>query len=126
MTHDEAVERLQRMLKPGDTVQTILRHVSRSGMSRSISPVFNGEEISYLVGPALGMKYDQKNSGLKISGCGMDMGFSIVYDLGRELWPNGVPCIGEKCRSNDHSNGDRNYKPHLHKDSGYALHQTWL
>ena len=36
---DEARERLLEMLRPGDTVHTILRHVSRSGMSRSISPV---------------------------------------------------------------------------------------
>lgn len=34
---DEAAERLREILKPGDTVYCILRHVSRSGMQRRIS-----------------------------------------------------------------------------------------
>lgn len=32
----QAIERLREILKPGDTVYTIIRHVSRSGMQRSI------------------------------------------------------------------------------------------
>lgn len=39
MTKDEARKRLKEVLKPGDTVYTILRHVSRSGMTRHISLV---------------------------------------------------------------------------------------
>jgi hypothetical protein len=37
------------------------------------------------------------------------------------LWPDGWTCIGEKCPSNDHFNGDRNYEPHLHKSGAYAI-----
>ena len=68
------------------------------------------------------------NDGIKISGCGMDMGFEIVYQIGRALWPDGVPCIGEGCHSNDHSNErERNYTVgRMHGDSGYALRQRWL
>ena len=33
---DEAIARLRSTLKPGDTVYTVLRNCSRSGMSRSI------------------------------------------------------------------------------------------
>ena len=27
--------------------------------------------------------------GIKMSGCGMDMGFAMVYSLGSVLWPKG-------------------------------------
>ena len=36
---DEAIANLREILKPGDTVYTILRHVSKSGMSRVIDAV---------------------------------------------------------------------------------------
>jgi hypothetical protein len=126
MNKQEAITRLHEILKPGDTVQTILRHVSRSGMSRSISPVVNGEDISYLVVP-LGYRFDKKNGGVKIGGCGMDMGFHLVYNLSWAMFTEGFECAGEKkCHASDHSNGDRNYKPHTHKVGGYALVQRWL
>ena len=34
---DQARETLRKYIKPGDTVWTILRHVSRSGMQRRIA-----------------------------------------------------------------------------------------
>lgn len=119
----EAIERLREWLKPGDTVYTILRHVSRSGMQRVIGVklIHDGNrrcgmdgiaELSYNVALALDMRFDRDREGVKIGGCGTDMGFEIVYNLGRALWPDGFGCIGEKCRSNAHSNGDRNYTPH--------------
>jgi len=36
MKEAEAIVHLRSMLKPGDTVYTVLRHVSRSGMTRGI------------------------------------------------------------------------------------------
>ena len=36
---DEAREKLRKWLKPGDTVYTVLRHVSRSGMMRTIQVI---------------------------------------------------------------------------------------
>jgi hypothetical protein len=82
----------------------------------------------------------------------MDMGFHLVYNLSYSLFPDGFGCIGRAedyrfhCPSNDHSNGDRDYTPHMsenerlgadgslctchathwHKDGGYALIQKWL
>lgn len=41
---EEAVAQLRKMLKPGDTVHTILRHVSKSGMSRRIDLVKVGRK----------------------------------------------------------------------------------
>lgn len=129
----EAIEKLRAMLKPGDTVRTILRHVSRSGMRRCVSPIIDGEDRSYLVALALGAKVDQKHGGIKVDGCGMDMGFHLVYGLSATLWPDGFGCVGEggenrsaRCPSNDHSNGDCDYTPHTHKNGGYALRQRWL
>jgi len=127
---DEAIARLHELLKPGDTVYTILRHVSRSGMMRAISPVLVGEDgpldITWLVAPATGRKVHQKHYGVIVHGCGMDMGFELVYTLSRRMYPDGFTCIGKGCPSNDHVNGDRNYEPHLHESGGYALKQRWL
>ena len=103
----EARDRLLSRLNPGDTVHTILRQVSRSGMSRHISAVLttpNGiEDITWLVGRLLkDRRHD--DGGLVVSGCGMDMGFDLVYRLGNALWPQGYNCIGERCPANDHRN----------------------
>jgi hypothetical protein len=141
----EAIEKLRATLKPGDTVSTVLRHVSRSGMQREIS-LFIGEceRIDWLVARALSDRIG-KHDGIVATGCGMDMGFSLVYNLGRTLWPDGVPCSGKGCQSNDHSNGDRDYTPHAnhpqvckdnpetctgakhwHGDGGYAFRHQWI
>ena len=105
-------------VKPTDTVYTILRHVSTSGMSRSISLiVMDGKQpydISYLAAKVLGDKIDQKHGGIKVGGCGMDMGFDLVYRLGATLWPNGTAL----------PHGNRNGKPD--SDGGYALAHRWL
>ena len=136
---DEYIAKLRETLKPGDTLYTVLRSVSRSGMSRVIDVYkFAGNAdgstdkqwLSYWIAKACDMPFqDQrgKPEGIKIGGCGSDMGFEIVYTLGRVLWPNGFECAGDKCRSNDHSNGDRNREPHMHTGDGrYALGQQWL
>ena len=133
----EALEQLRGLFPPGNTVHTILRHVSRSGMSRAISVVVteDGEprDVSWLVARAGLGKFDRQHDGVKIGGCGMDMGFALVYDLSRTLNPDGFGCIGKGCPSNDHANGDPlGYKKHTkrakhwHSDGGYALPQRWL
>lgn len=146
----EALARLREWIKPGDTVWTVLRHVSRSGMQRTVSLCVieddgngNGPEVRDIDGAvarALDMTFDRDRGGVKVGGCGMDVGFEVVYNLGRALWPEGYGCIGANCRSNDHTNGDRDYTPHpgcgkpdrrghryhWHSDGGYALRQRWI
>lgn len=126
----EAIERLREWIKPGDTVYTILRHVSASGMTRAISVVIQDEdgphEVDGTVARAMGEKFDNRHGGIRIGGAGMDMGFHLVYGLSRTLFPDSFDCIGEGCPSNDHSNGDRDYTPHRHSDGGYALRHRWL
>lgn len=98
----EAIERLREWLKPGDTVYTILRNVSRSGMRREISMVqveqVTGSTVRHLdYSAALAMGDRVGKAGIIVSGCGMDMGFALVYNLGRVLWPAGVGARCSKC-----------------------------
>lgn len=136
---DESLAKLREWLHPGDTVYTILRHVSRSGMSRNISvvvPFGDGDFIhpNHAVAVVTGMPLVRGwNDAVKVSGAGMDMGFHLAYALSHRLFPDGYGCTGDKCASNDHSNGDRDYTrhgnggaDHWHTDGGYAIKQRWL
>lgn len=140
----EATSELRKILRPKQTVYCILRHCSASGMSRVIdlcviapnretaypknadgSTNWEGKprkllrgyyirSISHLAARAMGDKVDSKHDGIKIGGCGMDMGFALVYNWGRTVWPKGTP----------KPHGRRNGEP----DScgGYALKHSWL
>lgn len=116
---DEAIERLRGWIKPGDTVYTILDHVSSSGMSRHIRVVVpytrddNGQvdhlHPNHAIGLALGIRHGRHNGhvtdALLLQGCGMDMGFHLVYELSHCLYPE-YQCLGKrrKCPSNYHNN----------------------
>ena len=121
----EAIARLRCWLKPGDKVFCVLRHRSASGMSRVIQLTkFDGEGadfgpryLGYNAAVALGWRYDNKREGIKVQGCGMDMGFATVYELGRVLWPEGFKVDG-RGRNGDTSGWD--------SDGGYALKSEWL
>lgn len=140
---DEFIAKLRKDLKPGDTLSTVLRHVSSSGMSRVIDvyhlKAVRGKVVkswlSYWIAKACDYSFQDKrgqSEGIKVGGCGMDMGFEIVYTLGRVLYPKGYGCIGANCHSNDHSNGDLSRAkharkaPHWHNDGGYALNHEWI
>ena len=105
---DEAIAQLRETLKPGDTVYTVLRSVSRSGMNRKIDlyKIEDGEPhwLTYLVAKATGITFDNKRDALSVGGCGMDMGFHVVYSLSAALFRDKFTCIGEGCPSNDHNN----------------------
>lgn len=127
----EALAKLRELLPPGATVDCVLRHVSRSGMQRIISFYARSPEgpvyLDGYVAKVLDMTRPKGRDGLKVNGCGMDMGFHVVYNLGYALYGrDGWTCTGDRCPSNDHSNGDRDYSPHTHKDGGYALRHNWL
>lgn len=117
-------------IKPGETIYTILRYVSSSGMTRVIDLVVMRKNkpytITWMAGDILGLKFDRNHRGLRISGGGMDMGYHMVYQLSSALWPKGFKCVKKgntRCFSNDHSNGDE--RSH-HPNGGYALGQEWL
>ncbi len=114
----EAIAKLHTLLKPGDIVSTVVRHVARSGMQRSITLmiVHDGEteSIDCWVAHALRLTIDRTNGGIKIGGAGMDMGFQLVYLLGQAMWPEGTP----------KPHGRRNGQPD--RAGGYALKHRWL
>jgi hypothetical protein len=135
---EEAINRLKELLKPGDTVYTVLRHVSRSGMSRAIDvyKITSGKDgrpekswLSYNVAKALEWGFNKNYEAVSVGGCGMDMGFHLVYTLSRVLFKE-YTCLGKDCPANDHSNGmprpARPSKRVKHGDGGYALNQEWI
>jgi hypothetical protein len=121
-------------LVPGDTIYTRLVHVSRSGMYRVIDLYVIRDNVPLRLSWSAAVLlegYDRRHEGAKASGCGMDMGFHLVHNLGYALFPDGFECTGRdeymnRCPSNDHSNGDRDYTPHHHSSGGYAFKQVWI
>lgn len=116
---EAAREELRAMLKPGQKVYTILRHCSRSGMQRVIDLKIIDKDGDHLhIGPkaaiAMGDRYDYRRNGIVAGGCGMDMGFNLVYNLGSYLWPKGT----------GKPHGRRNGEPDT--SGGYALKHEWL
>ena len=117
-SREEAIEKLKEEIKPGDTLYTQLKHVTKSGMTRFIK-VRKIEDnypydYTYLVAKALDWKYSDKHYAVKVGGAGMDMGFHLIYSLGQVMWPEGTP--------EPHSN--RNGEPDT--CGGYAINHRWL
>lgn len=93
---DEARESLKGFVKPGDTVFTVLRHKSASGMRREIGLVVVKKSSdgcadyclhpNYSAARLLGMRQSKKTDGIIVDGCGMDMGWHLVSNLSRALY----------------------------------------
>ena len=90
---DAALEKLRGAFPPGSAVYTIMRHVSDSGMTCSISVLYadGGEisDLSYLLRRAGFGRFNLRYGGIIQSGCGMDMAFGLVRDLSRTLYGDG-------------------------------------
>lgn len=88
---EDAIDRLRRLLPVGTTVFTILRSVSRSGMSREIDVVIWDSEfgtpviVSWLVGWALDYPMGKTRNTVVVKGAGMDMAFGLVCSIARRL-----------------------------------------
>jgi hypothetical protein len=110
----EAIERLRKLFAEDKNplLHTITRSVSASGMTRDISLVYvkggHIHNVTYSAALALDWNLSEKsgNRAIKVSGCGMDMGFHLVYTLSRVLYRDVI----------DPSQGD----------AGYHLLQAWL
>lgn len=96
----EAKQTIKRLIGNKHTVYCNLNHVSKSGMQRVIS-----------------FQMSKKHDGLTVNGCGMDMGFSVVYNLSSILYPKGFKVNGVG-RNGDTSGWDNN--------GGYKLKHIWL
>jgi len=144
----ESIDYLRELIKPGDTVYTILKHVSRSGMYRVIDlyiMVDNSPRRISSYAADLLEGYDYRHEGCKASGCGMDMGFHLVYNLSYTLFPNGFGITSQPCGlypegirpgTKEHANllqskgvqfyGRNGDKSGWDNDGGYALKQSWM
>jgi hypothetical protein len=115
---NEALKHLRKIIKPNDVINCFLRHVSSSGMTRRISfyVIKNNKLIGldWYIEKVLGYKRNYNNEGLVVGGCGMDMGFAVVYELGLSLWPKGTK----------KPHGIRNGEPD--SNGGYALKHSWV
>jgi hypothetical protein len=100
---------LTHYVSEGDTVYTVLRSVSSSGMSRTLSLKVAKEgkilDLTYYAGTVLDWPIVEVNGSraLRVGGCGMDMGFHTVYTLSRVLF---------------REEGNT-------KDAGYSLNHAW-
>ena len=97
---DEAREKLRDIISQtqhdrqgNPVVYTLLRHVSKSGMSRDITlKVVDKDgtlrDITYLSALAIGEKPRDLHGWrvIRVGGCGMDMGFHLVYSLSHALY----------------------------------------
>lgn len=124
----EAIETLRAMLHPGDTVYTIVTHVSRSRMQRRIKAMIirdgDGEprhiaNISWKVATAIGWGF--KEDAVVVNGCGMDLGFRLVYTLARTLFPNGGR-LEDSDPVRQHQEKDKGRET----NGGYLLKQEWV
>lgn len=144
----EAKAQLRKWLKPGDTLHTIVDHVSRSGMSRNIRVVLlrDGEAThpNHSVSVVLGYPRAKRGDGFVVGGCGMDMGFHVVHSLGYALWgeeaAEGTGREANKLRKAIYEadkfywhQGGKTEKPDWTKPgrewfggAGYALKHRWL
>jgi hypothetical protein len=110
--NQEEINRLKVWIEANNyTVYTVIRHVSASGMYREISvviPVISTEvnesapvvrttmvrqfvHPSYTIAGLLNRGYSEKNghNAVICKGCGMDMGFDLVYNLSSVLYGDG-------------------------------------
>lgn len=87
----EAIQHLRRLCPASSTVYTVLRSVSRSGMSRTMSVVVfqTGATLPFYLDAAIANAgiagARQVAGGISVPGCGMDIGFHVVDSLSREL-----------------------------------------
>ncbi len=98
---EEAKTKLREWMPRGTTVYTILEHVSKSGMSRRIRILVpqiltdGGKHVVRFIHPnhaasvVLGWSRKERAEGITVAGCGMDMGFHLVYSLSSALYGDG-------------------------------------
>ena len=92
-TVEYSTQLLKANFPKGSTVYLVVRQVSRSGMYRHISvhgikdnKVYH---YSYHVAKVLKWAYKDKTNAVGVGGCGMDMGFHLVYTLSSVLYDDG-------------------------------------
>lgn len=115
---------LKKLFARDQRIYTSIKRVAPSGMSRHISVYVARKnqiiDITWHVGHITGYSRNRDTGGLVVGGCGMDMGFHLIYSLSRCLYPKGykLPKSQKWGRNGDTSGYD--------KDGGYKLKQQWI
>jgi len=90
-----ALINLKSWINEGDKIYYIIKNVSSSGMYRHIDFYkFKTDDkgeiykywLSYQIAKALDYPFKKKTNSVGVSGCGMDMGFSVISNLGYALF----------------------------------------
>jgi hypothetical protein len=126
---EEALSRLKETIREGDTIYSFLRHRYAPGTAGVIrlflilpdndnTRQVHVHQISKPVAKALGCAYEEDRDGITVEDWGKDMGFHLVYSLGRLLFPDGG--------SADKSARNSELKGMHETDGGYLLHHKWL
>lgn len=88
---------LKRLVKPQKTfIFYLVTSVASNGMSRRIRFFVAKNNDLLDISHSMAVLLDQKCEdyrGMFTRGCGMDMGFNAVYNLGRILYPDGSKTI---------------------------------
>lgn len=123
---EDAIKFLREQIKPGATVYTVLTNVSRSGMSRRIRCLVLDPEggdpwdISGYVARALEYRRNDRDGGVVVGGCGMDMGFHIVHSLSYALHGMTSVNVPPEKEGRPHTPTPESYR------AGYSLKHRWL
>ena len=84
---------LKETLKENDEILYQVTHVARSGMSRHIKFYVVRDNkllnLTYNICDEFDYTYKNNTNSLFIRGCGMDMGFHVVYQLSDALFNDG-------------------------------------
>ncbi len=83
---------LRALFPKGSTVYVVIRHIAKSGATFYIDPIkIDGTIVTHPrhnVGRLLDLSSD-KHEAVRVVGGGMDMGYKLIYDLGRALYGDG-------------------------------------
>ena len=87
-------EILEDMYPKGSTAYTLVTKVAPSGMSRHIMVAGSRktgrvQNMSWYIAKFLDWKYRDNTRSVFVGGCGMDMGFHLVYTLSSKLYGDG-------------------------------------
>jgi len=102
MDKDKVKDILRDTFPEGSTAYTLVTKVAPSGMSRHIMVAGSRKKghvqnVSWYISELLDWTYKDNTRSVFVGGCGMDMGFHLVYTLSNVLY-----------------------------DDGYAIKQQWL
>lgn len=96
----------------GSDIYVQRHHISPSGMTHALSFYVVTKTglscIDDLIHDIAGYSFDSRHGGLRVRGCGMDMGFAVVYNFSGEVY-----------------RGSRSKKIAPRRE-GYALKSRWL